>query len=63
MLNFNPKQKFANIQKFAQTHKITYMHRLTHFDELSERTVHAIVIAGVAMYTAFILYREYNGLG
>lgn len=50
MLHFNPIERFAHLQKFVHMH------------ELSDKAVNIIVATGVAMYIAFILYREYSGL-
>ena len=38
------------MQKFTQDH------------ELSQKTINFIVVIGVLLYVAFILYRELNGL-
>lgn len=40
------------------------MEKFTHDHDhhLSEKTVNAIIVIGVLMYLAFILYRELNGL-
>jgi hypothetical protein len=39
------------------------MEKFTHDHELSQKTVNIILIVGVLLYAAFILYREMNGLG
>ena len=39
------------------------MEKFTHDHELSQKTVNLILIIGVLLYLAFILYREMNGLG
>ena len=39
------------------------MEKFTHDHELSQKTVNIILVIGVLIYLAFILYREMNGLG
>lgn len=39
------------------------MEKFTHDNELSEKTVYIILVIGVLIFLAFILYREMNGLG
>lgn len=39
------------------------MEKFTHDHQLSQKTVNLILIIGVLLYLAFILYRELNGLG
>jgi len=48
---YSPLLKFNLMEKFTQGH------------ELSEKTLYIILILGVLIYLAFILYREMNGLG
>ncbi len=38
------------------------MQRFTHDQELSQKTVNIILVIGVLLFVAFILYRELNGL-
>lgn len=39
------------------------MEKFTQDHELSQKTVNLILVIGVLLYVAFILYREMNGLG
>ncbi len=39
------------------------MEKFTQDHELSQKTVNIILVVGVLLYVAFILYRELNGLG
>lgn len=39
------------------------MEKFTHDHSLSEKTVNLILVIGVLIFLAFILYREMNGLG